>query len=145
MKTIQVLIVDDCAVTRKMVQAALCRAPVAMTILQAGNGQQRGLIRVEVIALEAASAADAITIMNENQIDLIFSDINMPGMDGMELLRQLRSAEKTKNIPVVMITADGSASRVTEALTQGANSYLKKPFSSQEVRDRTERILEIGV
>jgi len=144
MKTIQILIVDDCAVTRKMVQAALCRAPVAASLLQADNGRQRGFIRVTVNALEAASATDAITIINENQIDLIFSDINMPGMDGMEFLRQLRSAEKTKSIPVVMITADASASRVTEALAQGANGYLKKPFSSQEVRDRTERELGIG-
>jgi len=145
MKTIQVLIVDDCAVTRKMVQGALCRAPVGATLLQAGNGEQRGLIRVEVKALEAANAADATTIMSANRVDLIFSDINMPGMDGLEFLRQLRSAEETKNIPVVMITADASASRVTEALAQGANGYLKKPFSAQEVRDRTERLLEIGI
>jgi two-component system, chemotaxis family, chemotaxis protein CheY len=145
MRTIQVLIVDDCATTRKMVQGALCRAPLAATLLQAGNGQQRGLIRVEVKALEAASAADAITILHANKVDLIFSDINMPGMDGMEFLRQLRSGEETRNIPVVMITADASAGRVTEALTQGANSYLRKPFSVQDVRDRTERLLEIGV
>lgn len=145
MRTIQVLIVNDCAVTRKMVQGALCRAPVGARLLQADNGQQRGLIRVAVQALEAENGADAMTIVNANHVDLIFSDINMPGMDGLEFLRQLRSAEKTKNTPVVMITADASASRVTEALGQGANGYLKKPFTTQEVRDRTERILEIGV
>jgi two-component system, chemotaxis family, chemotaxis protein CheY len=145
MKTIQVLIVDDCAITRKMVQAALCRAPIGATLLQAGNGLQRGLIRVEVNALEAANAADAITIMNENRVDLIFTDINMPGMDGLEFLRQLRSAEETKNIPVVMITSEASVARVTQALTHGAKGYLKKPFSAQEIRDRTERVLEAGI
>jgi len=145
MKTIQVLIVDDCAITRKLVQGALCRAPVGATLLAGSKGQQRGLIRVEVKALEAGSAAEAIALINANRVDLIFSDINMPGMDGLEFLRQLRAAEETKEIPVVMITADGSESRVTEALAQGAKAYLRKPFSAQEVRDRTERLLEIGV
>jgi len=145
MKTVQVLIVDDCAVTRKKVQGALCREPVAATLLQADNGQHRGLIRVEVKALEAANAAEAITIMNGNHIDLVFSDINMPGMDGLEFLRQLRNTEETKNTLVVMITADASATRVTAALTQGANGYLKKPFTAQEVRDQAERVLEMRV
>jgi len=140
MKTVQVLIVDDCAATRKLVQGALCRAPVAVTL---HNGPQCGIIRVQIKALQAANAADAVAIMSENHIDLVFSDINMPGMDGMEFLRQLRSAEKTKDIPVVMITADASASRVTQALAHGAQAYLRKPFSVQEVRDRTERVLQI--
>ena len=145
MKTIQVLIVDDCKVTRKMVQKALCRAPVAATLLEGENRQQRGWARVAVKALEAANGEDALNIMSANRVDLVFSDINMPGMDGLEFLRQLRSAEETKTIPVVMITSDGSASRVAEALAQGATGYLKKPFSAQDVRARTERILEIGV
>jgi two-component system, chemotaxis family, chemotaxis protein CheY len=136
MKTIQVLIVDDCAVTRKMVQNALCRAPITATLLKAGNGQQCGLIRIEVKAFAAASADEAIAITNGKHLDLIFSDISMPGMDGLEFLRRLRSTEETKEIPVVMITADGSTSAVTEALAQGADGYLKKPFSAQEVRDR---------
>jgi len=145
MKTIQVLIVDDCAVTRKLVQSALCRAPLTASLLVPGHGGQRGAIRVEVKALAAANAAEAIDIMNQNQIDLIFSDINMPGMDGLQFLRQVRGAANTRNIPVVMITADGSASRVTEAATQGATGYLKKPFGAQEVRERTEQILALGV
>ncbi len=153
MRTIQVLIVDDCAMTRKMVQRALCRAQFGAPVLEPANSQKNGLARVDseqwdecltsVQALEAASAADALAILHANRVDLIFSDINMPGMDGLKFLRQVRSVRETRDIPVVMITADASASRVAEALAQGANDYLKKPFSAQEVRDRTERLLGV--
>ena len=124
MKKLKVLIVDDSSVMRKIIERAL---------------RQAGLDLTEV--LEASNGAEALAEVQKGALDLILSDINMPVMDGLELLRKLASVESAKGVPVVMITTEGSEARVVEALSAGAKAYLRKPFTPDQVKDRVAPLL----
>lgn len=124
MKKISVLIVDDSSVMRKIIERSL---------------RQAGLELERVI--EADNGADALTMVAANAIDLIFSDVNMPEMDGLEFLRQVQGIEKAKGIPILMITTDGSEQKVVEAITLGAKGYIRKPFSADQVRAQVTQLL----
>lgn len=124
MKKISVLIVDDSSVMRKIIERSL---------------RQSGLEIEKVI--EADNGADALTQVEANTIDLIFSDVNMPKMDGIEFLRQVRGMEKAKGIPILMITTEGSEQKVVEAITLGAKGYIRKPFSADQVREQVTQLL----
>jgi two-component system, chemotaxis family, chemotaxis protein CheY len=127
-KKIKVLIVDDSAVMRKIVERAL---------------RQGGLDLGEV--LEAGNGAEALTVVRRGGIDLILSDINMPVMDGLEFLRNLAAENLAKGVPVVMITTEGSESRVVEALSAGARGYLRKPFTPEQVKERVAPLVGVTV
>lgn len=124
MKKISVLIVDDSSVMRKIIERSL---------------RQAGLELEKVI--EADNGADALTLVAANAIDLIFSDVNMPKMDGIEFLRQVQGMEKAKGIPILMITTEGSEQKVVEAITLGAKGYIRKPFSADQVREQVTQLL----
>jgi two-component system chemotaxis response regulator CheY len=125
MKPIRVLIVDDSAVMRKIVERSLRQAGIELQeVLEAGNGVE-GLAAIQQCA-----------------VDLILSDINMPAMDGLEFLQGLRTLDNAKGIPVVMITTEGSESRVVEALSAGARGYIRKPFTPDQVKERVTPLLE---
>jgi len=125
MKKVSVLIVDDSAVMRKIVERSL---------RQAG-------IEIERV-LEADNGASALAVIQQNVPDMIFSDVNMPTMDGIEFIRQLQSVESAKGVPVVMITTEGSQTRVMEALSLGAQGYIRKPFTPDQVRAQVAPLLE---
>lgn len=125
MNKIRALIVDDSAVMRKIVERSL---------------RQAGLDLVQV--LEAGNGAEALGLMKDNQVDLILCDINMPVMDGLEFVRQLRSVESAKGTAIVMITTEGSESHVVEALSNGARGYIRKPFTPDQVKEHVIPVLE---
>jgi two-component system chemotaxis response regulator CheY len=125
MKAIDVLIIDDSSVMRKIVGRALRQSGMEMgAILEAGDGVE-GLAQVRT-----------------NRLDLILCDINMPVMDGMEFLRQLRTEEKGKGISVVMVTTEGSESHVIDAISLGARGYIRKPFTAEQVKESVLGVLE---
>ena len=127
MKKLKVLIVDDSAVMRKIVERALRQAGLEITeVLEASNGAE-GLVQVE-----------------KGSLDMILSDINMPVMDGLEFLKNLATMESAKGVPVVMITTEGSEARVVEALSAGARGYLRKPFTPEQVKERVAPLLGGG-
>src|SRR5690606_36145395 len=70
--------------------------------------------------------------------DLILLDVNMPGMNGFDVLKQLRESPSTASIPTILITAMGELSGVVQGLTLGADDYLRKPFNSQELLARAK-------
>ncbi len=113
-----VLIVDDSSVMRKIVERSLRQA-----------GLELGKVS------EANNGAEALALVQQNSFDLILTDINMPTMDGLEFVRQLQSVENAKGVPVVMITTEGSESRVVEALSCGARGYIRKPFTADQVKE----------
>ena len=119
MDEIRTLIVDDSSVMRKMVERTL---------------RQAGLDRL--IVHEAASAAEGLSVLMTREVDLILADINMPAMDGLEFLRQLRAQNLAPGIPVVMITAESSEEHVKQAILAGAQGYIRKPFTAQQVKER---------
>ena len=124
MPGITVLIVDDSSVMRKIVERAL---------------RQAGLELSRV--LEAASGRDGITLLERERADLIVSDINMPNMDGLEFLRQIQGRGLAGEAPVVMITTESGEEHVREALAAGAQGYIRKPFTPDQVRDRVLPLL----
>ncbi len=115
---LRALIVDDSSVMRKIVERSLRQAGLELeSVLEAGNG------------------AEALALVGKNPLDLILCDINMPVMDGLEFVRALAGVEEGKNIPVVMITTEGSESHVVQALSAGARGYIRKPFTPAQVRE----------
>ena len=125
MKAISALIVDDSSVMRKIVERSLRQAGVE-------------LVRV----FEAANGQEALDSVRANPVDLIFSDINMPTMDGLEFVRQLKIQQLGVGIPIVMITTEGSESNVVEAISNGARGYIRKPFTTDQVKERVLPLLE---
>jgi two-component system chemotaxis response regulator CheY len=126
-KKLKILIVDDAAVMRKIFEYAF---------------RQVGLDLGEV--LEAGNGAEALVEVQKGSIDIIFSDINMPVMDGLESLKSPPGIETAKGVRVIMITTPGSEARVVEALTAGAKGYLRKPFAPEQVNERVTPLL-VGV
>ena len=119
MKPARILIVDDSSVMRKIVGRSL---------------RQAGLDLLQV--LEASNGSEALSLARENPLDLILSDINMPLMDGLEFVRQLRGIESTQQTPVVMITTEAGEGHVVEALSLGASGYIRKPFTPEQIKER---------
>jgi two-component system chemotaxis response regulator CheY len=124
MKPTRVLIVDDSSVMRKIVERSL---------------RQAGLEVQQV--LEASNGSEALTLARGQTFDLILSDINMPLMDGLEFVRQLRCLEAAKNTPVVMITTEAGEAHVVQALSSGASGYIRKPFTPEQIKERVIPLL----
>lgn len=116
------LVVDDYASMRRVVCEVLKRAGFT-EIIQASDGKQ-ALARVR----------------EHKRIGLIISDWYMPEMDGLALLKELKANPKTKDIPVLMITAEGQRDNVLDAMQAGATAYIVKPFAPQALQERLERM-----
>lgn len=91
---------------------------------------------------EAANGHQALAILAENWIDVILSDINMPEMGGMELLKVVSEDEDLSRIPLVFITTEGSDTRREEARRLGVAGYVKKPFQPQAIKTILYEVLE---
>ncbi len=124
MKELRVLIVDDSSVMRKIVERSLRSA---------------GFDLSEV--LEASDGVEALEQARKGSLNLILSDLNMPSMDGLELLKNLAAVESVRNVPVVMVTTEGSEKRVMEAISMGAKAYIRKPFTPEHVKERVAPLL----
>jgi two-component system, chemotaxis family, chemotaxis protein CheY len=117
--SVNVLIVDDSAAIRKILHRTLLQADIAVeNIYEAGDGVQ------------------ALEILKGRSVGLVLSDINMPNMDGIQLLQQLRATDQWKNLPVLMITTEGSQAKVMEAVELGASGYVRKPFTSEQIKEK---------
>ena len=80
-------------------------------------------------------------VLSEHRVDLIRCDINMPVMDGLEFIKQL--VANAKNVPVVMITTEGSEAHVVQALSCGARGYIRKPFTAEQVKEHVIPVLGV--
>jgi len=119
MSEIRTLIVDDSSVMRKIVERALRQAGLSGLVVH-----------------EAGSGVEGLDLLRTKAVDLILSDINMPSMDGLEFLRQLRSQNLAPGVPVVMITTESSEEHVKQAIQAGAQGYIRKPFTAEQVKER---------
>lgn len=121
---IDVLIVDDSTAIRKILQRVLRQTELAVgEIIEAGDG------------LEAVEA------MKKQHFGLILSDINMPNMDGLQFLSQVRANDQWKNTPIFMITTEGSQNKVMEAVNLGATGYVRKPFTAEQIKEKLVGLL----
>ncbi len=94
--------------------------------------------------LEAENGRQAMELLAENWVDVIISDINMPEMNGLEFLDQLARNETLKQIPVIMITTEGSDQRMKEAFARGAKGFIKKPFLPEEIKKVLYEVIGVG-
>lgn len=114
-----VLIVDDSAAIRKILHRVLVQTDLPLgTVHEANDG------------------TEALTKLGAQQIGLILSDINMPNMDGIELLRNIKANDGWKTVPIIMITTEGSQEKVMQALQLGANGYVRKPFTPDQIKEK---------
>jgi len=89
----------------------------------------------------AASGEDAHRIIGSEKIDLLVLDLMLPGMDGLELTRRLKSAPQTRDLPIVMLSAKGEEADIVTGLELGADDYITKPFSPRVVIARVRSVL----
>jgi two-component system chemotaxis response regulator CheY len=91
--------------------------------------------------LEAADGIEALKVLMDEWVDIVLSDINMPNMNGMDLIAKMKRDELLKSIPVVMVTTEGSEKRVQEAMNLGASGYVKKPFLPENIKRTLNSIM----
>lgn len=117
-----VLIVDDSSTMRKIITRSLRQAGLAVdNVLEAGDG------------------FEGLSVLEGNSVDLILSDINMPNMDGLEFIREVRS--RGIKTPVFMITTEGGEDTIGEAISRGASGAIRKPFTPEQLQERLGGLL----
>jgi two-component system chemotaxis response regulator CheY len=126
-----VLIMDDSMVIRKVVESVLRLAGLGVDeVVFAANGLQ---------GLEALERATGVG----RELDLILSDVHMPVMDGLEFLLERQRRGLAAGVPVVMITADGTDPQVVAAMAAGAQGYISKPFTLEQIRECVASLLPV--
>jgi two-component system phosphate regulon response regulator PhoB len=102
-------------------------------------------LKREGYAVQCADSGEkALTAARSGPVDLIVLDLMLPGIDGLEVTRQLKNAPQTKHIPILMLTAKGEESDVVTGLELGADDYVTKPFSPRILIARTRAIMRRG-
>ncbi len=94
--------------------------------------------------LEASNGKEALEVLRERHIDIILCDVNMPHMDGEQLLEQIEQDPQLRSIPILVVSSDATAPRVQRMLGLGAQGYLLKPFSPELLRSEVLRVLPQG-
>lgn len=91
---------------------------------------------------EADDGTTALPTLQFGSFDFLIADWSMPGMSGIDLLRQVRADEKLKQLPVLMTMAEGTREQIIEAAQAGANGCVVKPFTAQALKEEIEKIFE---
>ncbi len=120
---LNILIVDDSAVMRSMILKSLRMADLDIET-----------------AHEATNGREGLTLLDEHSIDIVIVDINMPVMNGEEMIRRMKSNEKTDAIPILVISTEGSETR-KETLDRLGVAFIHKPFSPEQIRDTMNAML----
>ncbi len=93
---------------------------------------------------EAANGREALEMLKQNWVDVIISDVNMPEMNGLELLKSLSQDPLYRSIPAIIVSTEGSNERMKEALEGGAKGFIKKPFQPEEIRKVLYNVIGVG-
>lgn len=119
-----ILVVDDSRTTRVIIAKTLKLAGVPINELyQAENG------------------AEALEVLDQEWIDLVLADINMPVMDGVEMVDRMSKDGLMKTVPVVVVSTEGSKTRIEEMRAKGVKDYIRKPFTPEVVKNVISGIL----
>ena len=122
---VNILVVDDSKVMRNIVRNTFATMKTPFHCHEAENGKQ------------------ALRLLESNDITLVFLDWNMPGMDGMDFLKTVRSIAKYEKLPIVMVTSERGRFSVIEALQNGATDYIAKPIQEKVFKEKINDILEL--
>jgi two-component system chemotaxis response regulator CheY len=117
------LIVDDFSTMRRIVRNLL---------------KEIGFVNAE----EAEDGAIALNMLKATKFDFVVSDINMPNMNGFELLKNMRADDALKGIPVLMVTAEAKKEDIVAAAQGGASGYIVKPFTKATLEEKVQKILQ---
>ncbi len=120
----KILIVDDSSTMRKIVMRTL---------------RQAGYDGAEIS--EAGDGVEGLAALDESEVDLVFSDVNMPNMNGLEFVKALRGRDGSATTPVVMVTTESGADAMDEAKSLGASGYVVKAFAADKLRDVLQAVL----
>ncbi|MFZ1979171.1 MAG: response regulator [Bacteroidota bacterium] len=119
----KILIVDDSITIRRIISTALKTVGYSETV-------------------EAANGKDALAKLENGNVDFIITDWNMPEMNGLDFIKEVRSKPTYSSMPILMVTTRGTEHDVIEALQAKVNSYIVKPFTPQELKEKIEGILK---
>lgn len=122
-KNMKVLVVDDFSTMRRIVKNLL---------------RQNGYTNIE----EAEDGEQAYSKLQGGSFGFVISDWNMPNMDGLELLKKVRSDPALKDLPILMVTAEAEKDKVITAIQAGVNNYIVKPFSGEVLKEKMDKIIE---
>ena len=123
-RRLSALVVDDSPPMRKMIVFALARIP-------------------DLALVEADDGVDALRKLAGARFDLVITDINMPILDGLKLVKRLRADENYMDVPIIIITTEGAAEDRQRALALGANAYITKPIQAPQVIAKVKELLAI--
>ncbi len=119
-----ILIVDDSKTIRSVIKKTLDIAGVPIgELYEAENGQV------------------ALDVMKDNWVDLVFADINMPVMTGIEMIQKMSEDKILENMPVIIVATEGSKTRIEEFLKQGVRAYIRKPISPEALRNIVKEVM----
>ncbi len=119
----KILCVDDFSTMRRIVKNIL---------------KQLGYVNIE----EAEDGVQAYSKLKSGAFGFLVSDWNMPNMDGLELLKKVRSDPALKNLPFLMVTAEAEKEKVIEAIKAGVSNYIVKPFTAEVLKEKMDKIFE---
>jgi two-component system chemotaxis response regulator CheY len=119
----KILVVDDFSTMRRIVKNLL---------------RQLGYENIE----EAEDGAQAFSKLKNGGFGFVVSDWNMPNMDGLELLKKVRSDPELKDLPILMVTAEAEKEKVITAIQAGVNNYVVKPFTGETLKEKMDKIFE---
>ena len=91
---------------------------------------------------EADDGSTALPMLQQGDFDFVVTDWNMPGMQGIDLLRAIRADDKLKHLPVLMVTAEAKKEQIVAAAQAGVNGYVVKPFTAATLKEKLEKIFE---
>ena len=122
-KNMRMLVVDDFPTMRRIVRSLL---------------KELGFNNVE----EAEDGQDALNKLRSGKFEFVVSDWNMPNLDGLDMLKQIRADENLKHLPVLMVTAEAKKENIIAAAQAGANGYVVKPFTAAILEEKLNKIFE---
>lgn len=122
-KDIRILVVDDFSTMRRIIKNLL---------------RDLGFTNVD----EADDGRTALPILKQGRIEFLITDWNMPGMTGIDLLKEVRSDPELAHIPVLMVTAEAKREQIIAAAQAGVNGYVIKPFTAVVLKEKIEKIFE---
>lgn len=120
---IKILIVDDFSTMRRIIKNLL---------------RELGFTNTS----EADDGLTALPMLKEGSFELLVTDWNMPGMQGIELLKEVRADANLSTLPVLMVTAEQKKEQIIEAAKAGVNGYIVKPFTAQTLKEKLDKIFE---
>ena len=119
-----ILVVDDFSTMRRIIKGLL---------------QDLGFSNIT----EAADGLTALSLLKAANFDLLITDWNMPGMQGVELLREVRADERMKKLPVLMLTAEAKREQIVAAAQAGVSGYVIKPFTAATLKEKIGKIFGV--